>query len=280
MKNSKIKNITPASILASVGKALVIALVLLVSLYPIVWVFINSFKVVPGGLELPEVWVINGYKTIFTKLNIASYFANSIIVAVGSTLISVAFVTMAAYVCARMQFKGRTLVTFMFASTLFIPQYAISFPLYRLAHTLGLYDTRTGLMLVYTGLNIAISFFIIKGYFSSIPKEMEEAAQMDGCTYTGAFLRVMLPLAMPGVSTGIVLAFLNNWNEFYFASLLLQSKKNMTIPALLGQFTTAYAMDVNGMFSAIIVAIVPTIILFSCCSEMFVRSLTDGAVKG
>lgn len=280
MNRKLLKKPTLGGIVAALGEALVIGIVLVVSLYPILWVFINSFKTTPGGLDLPTVWVTDGYKTIFTKLNIASYFGNSILVAVGSTLISVAFVTMAAYVCARMQFRGRTLVTFMFASTLFIPQYAISFPLYQLAHSLGLYDTRTGLMLVYTGLNIAISFFIIKGYFASIPKEMEEAAQIDGCTYTGAFVRIMLPLAMPGVSTGIVLAFLNNWNEFYFASLLLQSKKNMTIPALLGQFTTAYAMDVNGMFSAIIVAIVPTIILFSCCSEMFVHSLTDGAVKG
>lgn len=268
------------SLLGKIFGYAVIAVVLIVSLYPIIWVFLSSFKKTPGGLELPTEWIIDGYKTIFTKLSITTYFGNSLLVATSSTLISVAIVTMAAYICARMRFKGKNLVTFMFASTLFIPQYAISFPLYRLMNTLNLYDTRLGLIFVYTGLNIAISFFIIRGYFSSIPTEMEEAAQIDGCTYTSTFFKVMLPLAMPGVSTGIVLAFLNNWNEFYFASLLLQSKKNMTIPALLGQFTTTYAMDLNGMFSAIIVAIVPTIILFCCCSELFVKSLTDGAVKG
>lgn len=276
----KNKRLTPGKLASDVVKYSIILLVLVISLYPILWVLLSSFKKTPGGLELPTEWVLDGYRTIFTKLSIATYFGNSILVATVATLASVAVVTMAAYVCARMRFRGRGLVTFMFASTLFIPQYAISFPLYRLTNTLGLFDTRLGLMLVYTGLNIAISFFIIRGYFTSIPKEMEEAAQIDGCGYGGVFLRVMLPLAKPGISTGIVLTFMNNWNEFYFASLLLQSKENMTIPALLGQFTTTYARDLNGMFSAIIVAILPTIIIFCCCSELFVKSLTEGAVKG
>lgn len=261
-------------------KYTIIVLVLLISLYPIIWVLISSFKTNPGGLELPTEWVFDGYKTIFTKLSIGTYFFNSIIVAIISSLVSVGIVTMAAYICGRMNFRGKSIITFMFASTLFIPQYAISFPLYRLTNSLGLYDTRTGLVMVYVGLNIAISFFIIRGFFVSIPREMDEAAQIDGCGYSKTFFKIMLPLAMPGISTGLVLTFLNNWNEFYFASLLLQSKKNMTIPALLGQFTTTYAMDLNGMFSAIIVAIVPTIIIFWCCSETFVKSLTDGAVKG
>lgn len=265
------------------GKAfqyLVMLIVIVISLYPILWVLISSFKQVPGGLALPDKWYFNGYIKIFTKLNILTYFANSLLIAGTSTVLSVAIVTLSSYICARMTFKGKTIITLMFASTLFIPQYAISFPLYRLTNQLGLYDTRIGLILVYLGLNIAISFFIIKSYFASIPKEMEEAGQIDGCSYSGTFMKIMLPLAVPGISTGLVLTFLNNWNEFYFASLLLQSKKNMTIPALLGQFTTAYALDLNGMFSAIIVAIVPTIILFCCCSGLFVKSLTAGAVKG
>lgn len=277
---NRIRNRGADDVLGKLAQSVVILFTLIISLYPIVWVFLSSFKKKPGGLDWPNTLVLDGYKTIFTKLNIATYFGNSALVTVCSTLISVTIVTMCAYVVARMEFRGKTLVTFMFASTLFIPQYAISFPIYRMMNSFGLYDTRLGLILVYTGLNIAISFFIIRGYFASIPKEMEEAAQMDGCGYFGSFFRVMLPLAKPGISTGLVLAFLNNWNEFYFASLLLQSKSNMTIPALLGQFTTAYAQDLNGMFSAIIVAIVPTIIVFCCSSELFVNSLTDGAVKG
>lgn len=259
---------------------LVIAIVLLVSLYPIIWVFISSFKSSPGGLSLPDKWVFDGYITIFKNLKIHIYFMNSILVATVSTVISVMIVAMAAYVCGRMEFKLKGVITFMFSTTLFIPQYAISFPIYRMMNALGLYDTRTGLICVYSGLGIAVTFFIIRGYFLTLPKEMEEAAQVDGCGYFKTFFKVMLPLAKPGLVTAGILTFLNNWNEYYFASLLLISKENMTIPALLGQFTTTYAQDLNGMFSAIIVAIVPTITIFCFTSEIFVKSLTAGAVKG
>ena len=258
----------------------VMAFVLFISLYPILWVFISSFKETPGGLGLPKEWVFDGYITIFTKLNIGQYFLNSIIITVVSTAISVIIVAMSAYVSARLEFKGKGLVTAMFATTLFIPSISISFPIYRLLGDLNLKDTRIGVIFIYSGLGIAVTYFIIRSYFLSIPKEMEEAARMDGCGYTGTFFRIIVPIARPGLATAAIMVFLNNWNEFYFASLLLKSKEKMTIPALLGQFTTAYSKNLNGMFSAIIVAVVPTIIIFCLLSETFVKSLTAGAVKG
>lgn len=280
MNNNPSRRLTPGKVLSGIFKYFVIFFVLVVSIYPILWVFISSFKEVPGGLGLPEKWVFDGYITIFTKLNIQTYFFNSILISVVSTLLSVTVVAMAAYVSARIEFRGKGLVTAMFASTLFIPAISISFPIYRMMGSLGLRDTKESLMFVYTGLGIAVTFFIIRSYFLTLPKEMEEAAQMDGCGYTGTFFRIIVPIAKPGLATAAILVFLNNWNEFYFATILLVSKENMTIPALLGQFKTAYSQNLNGMFSAIIVAVVPTIIVFSATSEMFVKSLTAGAVKG
>ena len=259
---------------------LVMAFVVVISVYPLLWVFISSFKEIPGGLGLPEEWKLDGYISIFTKLNVGRYFANSLWITTISTVISVIAVTMAAYVSARMEFRGKALVTLMFASTLYVPSISISFPIYRMMTDLHLQDTLAAVIFVYSGLNIAITYFVIRSYMLSIPREMEEAAQIDGCSYLRTFVSIILPLAKPGVSTGAVLAFLNNWNEFYFASLLLRSKEKMTIPALLGQFKGTYSMDRNGMFSAIIVSVVPTIILFCACSKVFVKSLTDGAVKG
>lgn len=268
------------AILSKIGQYAVMLLVLFISIYPILWVFLSSFKENPGGLALPEKWVFDGYITIFTKLNITQYFMNSIFVTVISTAVSVTVVAMSAYISARMHFKGKGLVTAMFATTLFIPNISISFPIYRFLGDMGLKDTRGGLILIYSGLGIAITFFIIRSYFLTIPKEMEEAARMDGCGYSGTFFRIILPIAKPGIATAAIMAFLNNWNEFYFASILLKSKDKMTIPALLGQFTTAYSKNLNGMFSAIIVSVVPTIIIFCLLSETFVKSLTAGAVKG
>lgn len=259
---------------------LVMALILFISLYPILWVLISSFKEKPGGLGLPDKWVFDGYITIFTELDIQTYFFNSLVITGVSTLLSVAVVSMAAYVAARMQFKGRALITLMFSTTLFIPAVSISFPIYRLLGSLGLRDTRIGVIFIYSGLGIAVTYFILQSYFASIPKEMEEAARVDGCGYAGTFFRIILPIAKPGLATAAIMSFLNNWNEFYFASILLKSPEKMTIPALLGQFTSAYSRNLNGMFSAIIVAVAPTILVFCLLSETFVKSLTAGAVKG
>ncbi|MEF2624843.1 MAG: carbohydrate ABC transporter permease [Angelakisella sp.] len=268
------------SLSAKLLRYLLMAFVLVISLYPILWVFLNSFKRTPGGLGLPDEWVFDGYITIFTKLNIGQYFLNSLIVTVISTVISVFVVSLAAYVSARISFKGKNLITLMFASTLFIPSISISFPIYRLLSDLGLKDTLTGIIFVYSSLGIAVTFFILRSYFLTIPKEMEEAAMMDGCGYIGTYFRIIVPIAKPGLATAAIMAFLNNWNEYYFASILLKSKENMTLPALLGQFTTAYSKNLNGMFSAIILIVLPTIIIFCLLSETFVKSLTAGAVKG
>ena len=268
------------NLLGSIGTYFIIAVVLFISIYPILWVFISSFKRNPGGLSLPTEWIFDGYITVCTRLKIQTYFFNSFLITVISTLISITVVGMSAYISARMQFKLKGAITAMFTTTLFIPQISISFPIYQLLNNMGLKDSRLGVIFVYSGLGIAITFFIIRSYFLTIPKEMEEAAKMDGCGYVGTFFKIIVPIAKPGLATAGIMAFLNNWNEFYFASILLKSKDKMTIPALLGQFTTAYSKNLNGMFSAIIVAVVPTIIIFCCLSETFVKSLTAGAVKG
>lgn len=262
---------------------LIMAVVVIISIYPLLWVFLSSFKgdiAGSSGLSLPKELVFDGYISIFTKLKVHIYYFNSFVITIASTLISVLFVAMAAYVSGRMEFKGKSLVTFMFSTTLFIPSIAISFPIYRLTRSLGLYNTRAALIFVYSGLGIAVTYFIIRSYFLTIPMEMEEAAYMDGSGYTKTFFSIILPLAKPGLSTAGILVFLNNWNEFYFASLLLQDREVMTLPALLGQFKTAFSQDLSGMFSAIVVMVIPTIIIFCCFSETFVKSLTAGGVKG
>ena len=266
--------------LSSVFGKIIMFIVIFISLYPLVWVLLSSFKENPGGLALPDKWVLDGYITIFTKLNILTYFKNSFLVTITSTVISVLIVSMAAYVSARMEFKLKGLVTLMFSTTLFIPAISISLPIYQLINYLGLKDSHIGVIFIYSGLGIATTYFILRSYFLTIPKEMEEAARIDGCGYVGSFFRVIVPIAKPGISTAAIMAFLNNWNEFYFASILLKSKEKMTLPALLGEFTTAYSKNLNGMFSAIIVTVVPTILIFCLLSETFVKSLTAGAVKG
>ena len=181
---------------------------------------------------------------------------------------------------ARIPFKGKALVNLMLASTLFIPATALTYPVYNLINRLGIYNTRSALILIYSCSGIAVSFFVIKSYYDSIPREMEDAARMDGCSYAQTWWYVIFPIARPGILTAAVLAFLNNWNEYYWASLVLIDRELLTVPALLSTFTTAFRTNYNGLFSAMVVIILPPIILYAVFNKFFVEALSGGAVKG
>lgn len=254
-----------------------------ISLFPIIWVFISSLKVDPmaePGLMLPKVLCFDGYVTVFRDMNIMQYFFNSFKVASISVILSLTMISLSAYVVARMEFKLKPLISVLLLSTLFIPPTAMTFPVYNMINTLKLNNSHAGLILIYTCSGIAVSFMIIKNYFATIPVELEEAAQIDGCTYFGTFVKIMLPIARPGIMTAGVLAFLTYWNEYYWASMVLTKKEIKTVPAILAQFTTAFSTNYNGLFSAIVVILIPPLIIYCCCSKFFVEALAGGAVKG
>lgn len=287
MNKNNVQNKTIKLVVDKFGTIIVYAfciLICIISLYPFIWAVLSSFNgeisVGKGGLiPWPKVWTFDGYVSIFTKLKIQRYFLNSTIITITATTLSVLLVSMSSYVVSRFEFKFKKLISFIFISTLFIPGVAISYPIYRLMRTLNLYDTYFSVIFLYSGLGIAVTFFIIRNYYMGIPKSIEEAAYIEGCSYSKTFFLIVIPIAQPIMVTAFILAFLNNWNEFYFASLLLESRETMTLPALIGQFRTAYKSDINGILSATVVIMIPTIILFLSFSNVFVKSLSDGAVK-
>lgn len=262
---------------------IVMALMCLIALYPLIWVFISSFKadlLANPGFTLPDSICLDGYVRVFTKLGIGKYFINSAICATAGTILSIGMLSMSAYVIARYQFKGRKLITACFMATMFVPASALTFPVYNLVKNMGLFDTRAGLIFVYACSGIAVSFMVIMNYFATIPPELEEAARIDGCSYLQVFTKIMLPIARPGIFTAAVLAWLQLWNEFYWASLLIVDRGKMTVPAILSQFTTSFATDYNGLLSAIVVIIIPPVLLFTFSSKYFIEALSGGAVKG
>lgn len=262
---------------------IVMAIMCLIALYPIVWVVISSFKadlLANPGFTLPDEICLDGYIRVFTKLGIGKYFVNSAICATIGTLLSIVMLSMSAYVIARYKFKGRGIVTACFMATMFVPASALTFPVYNLIKNMGMFDTRAGLIFVYACSGIAVSFMVIRNYFATIPHDLEEAARIDGCSYLQVFTKIMLPIARPGIFTAAVLAWLNLWNEFYWASLLVVDRAKMTVPAILSQFTTSFSTDYNGLLSAIVVIIIPPVVLFCCSSKYFIEALSGGAVKG
>ena len=254
-----------------------------VALLPLVWLLISSFKQDPlarPGFQLPEALYIQGYISTFRDLNVMKYFGNSMIISLLSVVISILTISMSAYVVARMEFKGKALVNLMLAATLFIPATSLTYPVYNLVNTLGIYDTRAALILIYSCSGIAVSFFVIKNYYDNVPKELEEAARIDGCTYAQTWWYVIFPIARPGILTAAVLAFLNNWNEYYWASLIIIDREKLPVPALLSTFTTSFTTNYNGLFSAMVIIILPPIILYVAFNKFFIEALSGGAVKG
>ena len=254
-----------------------------VALLPLVWLLISSFKQDPlarPGFQLPEEMYIQGYISTFRDLNVMKYFGNSLIISLVSVVISILTISMSAYVVARMEFKGKALVNMMLAATLFIPATSLTYPVYNLINTLGIYDTRAALILIYSCSGIAVSFFVIKNYYDNVPRELEEAARIDGCSYAQTWWYVIFPIARPGILTAAVLAFLNNWNEYYWASLIIIDREKLPVPALLSNFTTAFTTNYNGLFSAMVIIILPPIILYVAFNKFFIEALSGGAVKG
>lgn len=256
---------------------------LLVALVPFVWLILSSFKSDPlarPGFMLPESICLDGYIATFKDLHVMRYFGNSLLISGVSVVISIVMISMSAYVVARMEFKGKGLVNVLLYSTMFIPATSLTYPVYNMINRMKLYDTRSALILIYSCSGIAVSFFVIKNYYTNIPKELEEAARIDGCGYMQTWAKVIFPIARPGIMTAAVLAFLNNWNEYYWASLVMIDRNKLTVPALLSTFTTSFRTNYNGLFSAMVIIILPPIILYCIFSKFFVEALSGGAVKG
>ena len=285
MKKRKIVETNPLRVGRLEAKICYIVMIIMcvIALFPLIWVILASFKkdlLLEPGFTLPASIYLGGYEKVLTRLGIWKYFINSAVIATAGTLISITMLCMAAYVVARFRFPGRKLVSALFLSTMFVPPSALTFPIYHLVKRFGLFDTRTGLILVYACSGIAISFMVIRNYFAIIPKELDEAARIDGASYFQTFFRVMLPIARPGIFTAAILHWLQLWNEFYWASLLMIDRSKMTVPAILSQFTTSFSTDYNGLLSAIVVIMIPPVLLFGFTSKYFIEALSGGAVKG
>ena len=217
---------------------------LVVSLVPLGWLVLSSLKKDPmarPGFQLPETICLDGYISTFRDLHVLRYFGNSLFVAGVSVMISVVMISMSAYVVARMEFKGK-------AGKYFIIFYHVysCYSSYLSGLQPGkppdLYDTRSALILIYSCSGIAVSFFVIKNYYDNIPRELEEAARIDGCGYVQTWVNVIFPIARPGIMTAAVLAFLNNWNEYYWASSVISriTREKLTVPALLSTLAPGF----------------------------------------
>lgn len=270
--------------LDSTAKVAIILFVTITSLAPMLWVLIASFKtnrqVLDSALSLPTSLTLDSYSDVMSRSRFGLFFFNSIVVSVGATILAVILFGMAAYVLARFEFRGRAALYAMIISTILISLIPLQQPILRVVRELGLHDTLWGLMLVYTARGMPIVVFVMHSFFKSMPREIEEAAVIDGANFLQVYVRVMLPLAKPAAAASGVLVFLNSWNDFLFALLLTQSEESRTLSYALRFFVSTFSYDYPTLFAAIILTLLPSIVIYVLLQEQVQKSLGGGAVKG
>jgi raffinose/stachyose/melibiose transport system permease protein len=255
-----------------------------VSVGPLIWVVISSFKtngeILSAPFVLPKKLDFGPYLAVIKGNNFLRYALNSVIISTTATAGSLVMYAMGAYVFARFNFPLKNLLFTLFVLTMLVPGHTKTQPIFYIIMKLNLYSTRTGITLVYLSGGIAMSLFVMRASFASIPKELSEAAIIDGVGFFRNFWQMHVPLAKNGIATAGILMFLGNWNEYFYASLLSSTAASRTLPYALAFFTEAYSYDYTRMFAALTLIILPGIIVYAVSQEQVQMSITSGSVKG
>ncbi len=260
-----------------------LVLLMVVFLVPLLWILGLSFKTRPQIFTSPPllVWwpTLQNYADVLTRGEFLSAFANSLIVSTGAVLLSLAVGIPAAYAFARVRFAGRSAMFFSLLVMRMLPPIAVLVPLYALFNKAGLVNTRLALVIAYTTFSLPLIVWIMRGFFEDLPAELEEAARVDGATRGGAFLRVMLPLARPGLVTAAILSLLLAWNDFLFAAVLT-SNATQTLPVLLASYAGAdTGVDWGPIAASGVLVVIPVILFSFAVQRHLVTGLSAGAVK-
>lgn len=261
------------------------AIVVVNGFFPAVWILLTSLKTESELVRkpityLPHELVLSNYVQAFTDQPLLKYLGNSLVVALVSTAVSLVVAALAAYAIARLHLRHRQLVlTCIVASSMF-PLVTLLVPIFETMRHLSLLNTYTALVLPYTVLSLPVCTLVLVSFFQSIPKDLENAAMIDGCTRLGALWRVVVPLAAPGVFTAGILAFVNAWDEFLLALSLNASASMRTLPVGISLYQGEFTFPWPVISAALVVAIVPIAVLIALFQERVVGGLTQGGLKG
>lgn len=261
------------------------ALVVVNGFFPAVWILFTSLKTEVELVQKPITWLphnptLQNYIQAFTDQPLLKYLGNSFAVAMVATVFSLIVASCAAYAIARLNLKNRQLIlTAIVASSMF-PLVTLLVPIFETMRTLGLLNTYVALVLPYIVLNLPVCTLVLVSFFQSIPKDLENAAMIDGCTRLETLWRVVIPLAAPGVFTAGILAFVNAWDEFLLALSLNSSPALRTLPVGITLYQGEFSFPWPIISAALIVAIVPVAVLIAVFQERVVGGLTQGGLKG
>ena len=247
--------------------------VVLTSLKPDAELFSRTFQLISAHLTL------DNYRVLFERSNFQTYIRNSLVVCLSATLLSVSVALLAAYAFSRRRFPGRQLLLLMVVATQLFPFVVLITPLYALFYRLGLVNTYAGLIIAYVAITLPFSIYLLLGYLDTIPRELDEAGIVDGCSTLGVLGRVVLPVAWPGVVVAATYAFISAWDELLIALTLMTQEEVKTVPVGMAGLIGEFASEWNLMMAASTIAAVPTLILFLALQRRLVSELAAGSVK-
>lgn len=261
--------------------ALVIAVY---SAFPIYWMVVSSLRepteLLTNVSLIPNVLSLESYRNLLELTDYPRHFMNSVIVALVAVLVTMVFSVMIAYAVTRQRIRGKKVIVGAMLYAYMFPPLLIAIPIFTIFARLGLSDTLTGLIASHLTLTLPLGVWFLWGFFKSMPFELEEAAMVDGCTRLGAFLRVVLPLALPGLITVAIFSFLLSWTDYTFALVMIGSDANKTLPVGLASMVGSFDLRWGEIMAGSTLIALPLFAAFALMSQYFIQGLGAGAVKG
>lgn len=264
--------------------AIILLIMVVICIYPIVWMFFGSMKdkaeFYTNIWGLPKRLHLDNYISAWKNADLGRRFINSLIVTIGSMCIMIPVTSCAAYAVARLDFKGKNLIYMYLLLGIMIPAGVLGIPTFTVAMKMGILNSHFGLMLIYAAQNIAMGMFIMRGFFISLPKELEEAAMIDGCSRFGCFVRIIVPLAKAGVATQVIFNGLTIWNDYFMANIMITRDELRTLPLSIANFVGKHSTNYPELFAMLTMTTIPVIIVFILSQKSFIEGVAAGAVKG
>ncbi len=258
--------------------------VALIVLVPLIATVVNGFKtnadLVTRPFGLPRTWQVENYTSVLRSASFWQQLLNSTLIMVATAVGILVLASMAAFVFARMNFRGRELLFNFFTLGLLFPLAVAILPLYITLRQANLVDSHWGIILPQVAFGLPGNILILRGFFSTVPRELDEAAAIDGCTPVGYFLRILLPLMRPALASVAVLTMVASWNAFFLPLLVLNSEQLYTLPLGIMQFQGQFGTDWARVLAFVSIALMPTVIFYLIAERQIIAGLTAGAVKG
>ena len=255
------------------------------ALLPLSWLV--KVSVTPNDLLYSEgirLWpsriTFEHFSFVLTHSDFPRFFRNSLLVSTATALLSTAFAALAGYALSRFAFRGKLTLSGLLLVTQMFPLVMLVAPIFKLLAPLGLTNSLTGLIVVYVAFNVPFACFLMQSFFDGIPRDLEEAAMIDGASRFGAFRQIILPLTLPGVAATLGFVFTAAWSEMIFALMLISSNDKATFPVGLLSFVSKFSVDFGQMMAAGVLALIPACLFFLLIQRYLVQGLTAGAVKG